>query len=244
MSLQYVLLLMILAGTMIGSVATGKLTVAAAITGGVLGVLVYAGAGFTGIAMVAVFFLMGTLATSWKKGYKERAGLSEMNSSRRNAGQVVANAGVAAICGLLCYFFQQYAFVLRLMMAASLSSAMADTLSSELGNVYGRRFYNILTLQKDTRGLNGVVSLEGTGMGIAGSMVVALVYAIGFGIAWSTFMIIVIAGTTGNLFDSVLGASLERKRYLNNDAVNFLNTAIAAVVALILYIVLLPHQSA
>src|SRR3954452_11012766 len=124
-----------------------KLTIAAALTGGVLGVLVFAGAGFTGIAMVAVFFLFGTIATSWKKGYKERVGLSGINSSKRNAGQVIANAGVAAICGLLCYFFQQYTLLFRLMMAASLSSAIADTLSSEMGNVYGKRFYNILTLQ-------------------------------------------------------------------------------------------------
>ncbi len=238
MNLQYVLLLLILAGAMIASVAAGKLTVAAALTGGVLGMLVYAGAGFTGIAMVAIFFLFGTVATSWKKGYKESSGLSEINSSRRNAGQVIANAGVAAICGLLCYFFQQYVFVLRAMMAASLASAMADTLSSELGNVYGKRFYNILTLRKDTRGLDGVVSLEGTSIGVVGSIVIALVYAIGFGFTWSTFFVIVIAGTFGNLTDSILGASLERKRYLNNDAVNFLNTAIAAIVALMLYILL------
>jgi len=238
MYLQYVLLLVILAGAMIGSVAAKKLTVAAALTGGVLGVLVFAGAGFTGIVMVAIFFLVGTMATSWKKGYKERAGLSEINSSKRNAGQVMANACAAGICGLLCYFLQQYVPVLRIMMAASLSSAMADTLSSELGNVYGKRFYNILTLQKDTRGLNGVVSLEGTAIGIVGSVVIALVYAFGLGFSWSIFLIIIISGTIGNLSDSVLGASLERKCYLNNDAVNFLNTAIAAIAALILYILL------
>jgi len=234
-NLQYVLLLVILAGTMIGSVAAKKLTVAAAITGGALGLLIYAGAGFTGITLVAAFFLLGTLATGWKKGYKESTGLSERNGSRRNAGQVMANAGVAAICGLLCYFFQQYVFVFRLMMAASLSSAMADTLSSELGNVYGKRFYNILTLQKDTRGLNGVVSLEGTAIGVVGSVVIALVYALGFGFSRNTFFIILIAGLAGNLSDSVLGASLERKAYLNNDAVNFFNTAIAALTALVLY---------
>lgn len=235
MNLQYVLLSVILAGAMIASVAAKKLTVAAALTGGVLGVLVYVGAGFTGITLIAVFFLLGTLATSWKKSYKERAGLSEINSSKRNAGQVMANAGVAAICGLLTYYFQENAFVFRLMIAASLSSAMADTLSSELGNVYGKRFYNILTLQKDTRGLNGVISLEGTVIGIIGSIIIALVYAAGFCFAFNTFLMVIIAGTIGNLSDSILGASLERKQYLNNDAVNFLNTAIAALIAYFLY---------
>lgn len=235
MVLQYVWLFVILAGAIIASVAAKKLTVAAALIGGILGLFIYAGAGFTGIALVAVFFMLGTLATSWKKKYKENTGLSEINSSRRNAGQVIANAGVAAICGLLGYFFEEYVFISRLMIAASLSSAIADTLSSELGNVYGKRFYNILTLQKDTRGLNGVVSLEGTGIGVIGSIIIALVYAVGFGFAPNTFLIIVIAGTIGNLFDSILGASLERKQYLNNDAVNFLNTAIAALIAYFLY---------
>ena len=234
-SLQYILLLAILAGAMVASIAAKKLTGAAALTGGALGLFIYAGAGFIGIALVAVFFSFGTLATSWKKRYKENAGLSEENSSKRNAGQVVANAGIAAICGVLGYFFEEYVFVFRLMMAASLSSAMADTLSSELGNVYGKRFYNILTLQKDTRGLNGVVSLEGTAIGIVGSVIIALVYAIGFGFTFNTFITIIIAGTIGNLFDSILGASLERKRYLNNDVVNFLNTAVAALIAYFLY---------
>ncbi|TKK68063.1 DUF92 domain-containing protein [Ilyomonas limi] len=235
MVLQYVWLFVILAGAMITSVAAKKLTVAAALTGGILGLSIYAGAGFTGIALIAVFFMLGTLATSWKKKYKEDAGLSEIDSSRRNAGQVMANAGVAAICGVFGHFFKEYVFIFRLMMSASLSSAMADTLSSELGNVYGKRFYNILTLQKDMRGLNGVVSLEGTVIGIVGSAVIALVYAVGFGFAPNTFLTIIIAGTIGNLCDSVLGASLERKQYLNNDAVNFLNTAIAALVAFSLY---------
>ena len=59
---------------------------------------------------------------------------------------------------------------------------------------------------------------------------IAVIYAIGFG--WDkTFLILIIAGTIGNLSDSVLGAALERKRYLNNDAVNFLNTLIAALAA-------------
>src|SRR5690348_3320712 len=113
MDLQFVLLLIILAGAIIASVAVNKLTVAAAITGGILGLFIYAGAGFTGIALVAVFFLFGTLATSWKKRYKEKAGLSEKNSSKRNAGQVIANAGVAAICSILGYFFEDYVFVFR-----------------------------------------------------------------------------------------------------------------------------------
>jgi uncharacterized membrane protein len=39
-----------------------------------------------------------------------------------------------------------------------------------------------------------------------------------------------LAGTVGNLFDSVLGASLERKKVVGNNLVNFLNTVVAVAV--------------
>ncbi len=207
----------------------------AAFTGGIMGVCVYIGARFTGIAMMGAFFILGTLATSWGIQTKIEKRIAERNKGQRKVSQVIANGGVAAIIGLLIYCFPQHALLLRLMMAASFSSATADTLSSELGNVWGKRFYNILSLKKDTRGLDGVVSLEGTLAGICGSFVIALIFMSRFG--WKVWfcLIILLSGTMGNLSDSVLGAALERKGYLKNDAVNFLNTLIAAVVALVLY---------
>ncbi len=235
MIIQYGLLSLILTGGALLSIKAGKLTVAGASAGILLGWLVFKGAGFTGIAMTATFFLLGTGATSFGKKRKEHQGLSAVNSSKRNAGQVMANAGVAALCGLAGWFYKDHIFIFRLLMAAALSSASADTLSSELGNVWGKKFYNILTLKKDNKGLNGVVSVEGTAIGVAGSIMIATVYSVGFGFAIQTFLIIVAAGTIGNICDSLLGASLERKHYLNNDAVNFLNTFVAALSAFAFY---------
>lgn len=226
---NYWLIISILFICAILSVKAKKLTATAGLTGFITGLLVFAGAAYTGISMVAAFFLLGTSATSWGIRYKQGLGLAEKNKGKRTAGQVIANAGVAAILGLLAAAIPEYAELFRLMMAASLASATADTLSSELGNIYGKKFYNIITFKNDRRGLDGVVSIEGTLTGIAGSICIAIVYAIGFGLN-SSFLLIVIAGTTGNLFDSFLGATLERKNYVGNNAVNFLNTAIAAFV--------------
>ena len=212
------------------SVRAGKLTLAAAATGGALGLLIYLGSGFTGLLLLALFFALGTAASSWRVADKRRLGLAEENRGRRTAGQVVANAGVAGIMGLLAWQLPNYTPLACLMLAGSFAAATADTLASELGNVYGRRYYNILTLRPDARGLNGVVSLEGTLLGLAGTAVLAAAYCAGFG--WSAaFGWLLVAGTAGNLVDSVLGATLERSGLLRNNAVNFINTLTGALVA-------------
>lgn len=235
MMVHYILLFVLLCGMMFLSVYKNKLTLTGALTGGLIGLLIYLGAGFYGIILIGAFFILGTIATSWKISDKQKANIAEKDKGRRNAGQVIANGGVAAIAGLLAYIFPQKAYIFQLMMAASLAAATADTLSSELGMVYGRKFYNILTLKKDQKGLDGVVSIEGTAFGVAGSAVIAMIYAVGFG--WNIAVLwIIIAGTIGNLSDSILGATLERRQYLNNDAVNFLNTGIAALFSLLYYI--------
>nr|WP_277881545.1 DUF92 domain-containing protein [Hymenobacter cyanobacteriorum] len=212
------------------SVRAGKLTMAAACTGGVLGLLIYLGSGFAGLALLALFFALGTAASGWRVADKRRLGLAEENKGRRTAGQVVANAGVAGLLGLLAWQYPPAAPLAGLMLAGSFAAATADTLSSELGNVYGRRYYNILTLRPDARGLNGVVSLEGTALGLAGSAVLAAAYCSSFG--WNgTFGWLLVAGTAGNLMDSVLGATLERRGWLSNNAVNFINTLTGALLA-------------
>ncbi len=224
------LVLLMLGLGMFYSVRAGKLTTAAAGTGGALGLLLYLGSGFTGLALLGLFFGLGTAASGWRVADKRRLGLAEENKGRRTAGQVVANAGVAGLLGLLAWQFPPAAPLARLMLAGSFAAATADTLSSELGNVYGRRYYNILTGRPDTRGLNGVVSLEGTALGLAGTAMLAGAYCLGFG--WGpAFGWLLVAGTAGNLLDSVLGATLERRGWLSNNAVNFINTLTGALVA-------------
>lgn len=236
MLIQYTIVTIVLLSGIVWSIRAHKLTPVGAFTGGVIGLLLFIGAGFTGLAMMTLFFLLGTAATSWKKGVKELRGIAEENKKGRTAGQVIANAGVPALLAGSVLLFPSWTHQSRLMIAAGFASAAADTVSSELGNVYGTRYFNILTGRKDGRGLDGVVSIEGTLFGIAASAAIAVVYAIGFG--WKNFLIIILAGTLGNLLDSVLGATLERRQVLNNDLVNFFNTLAAALAALVLYHIL------
>lgn len=217
------------------SYTTKKLTLAGAITGVIVGLLMYKGAGLTGLLILAAFFISASWATKWQLAKKVAIGAAEENKGRRTTGQVLANGGVAALLGALAWYHPDHAAIIPVMIAGSFSAATADTLSSELGMVYGKRFLNILTFKNDTRGLDGVVSIEGTLIGLVGALLIAAVYSLGFG--WSvSFLWIIIAGFTGNLVDSILDASLERKGLIGNNVVNFLNTAAGAGVCWLLMI--------
>jgi uncharacterized protein (TIGR00297 family) len=206
-------------------IKTRKLTVPAAIVAGIVAELCYLGGGYTALMLLGAFFAMGVLATRHKKQLK--GGESE----QRTVGQVLANGGIAALCCAVAILNKSQIYLI--MAAGSLAAATADTLSSELGMVYGRRFFNILTFKKEARGLDGVISIEGTLIGAMGALIIACLHCSAYGFGRSCW-VIVLAGVTGNVVDSVLGATVERKRIVRNDGVNLLNTLTGAIVAYIL----------
>jgi uncharacterized protein (TIGR00297 family) len=227
---NYIFLFLIGIGVLF-SIIKNKLTVIGALTGGIIAILILYGTGAMNVILLAAYFILSIIATNWKKN--EKLLLKNEQNTRRDAGQVLANGGIAGLCGLAALLFPYHIPIFIFLLAASLSSAIADTLSSELGMVYGKNFVNILSFKKDKKGLDGVISIEGTLIGIAGSLIIALLYSWVTG--WTIYStIIVIAGTIGNIADSLLGASLERKEIIGNNAVNFLNTLIAAITAFLL----------
>lgn len=218
---------------MAASVRKGKLTLSAALTGSLLGIAILAGTGYPGILMLVIFFLLGVGATAHKKTSKMAVGHNAGHPERRTASQVFANGGVAAIVSLLALFDPSHLALYTAIVGGSLASATADTLSSELGMVYGRNFYNILSWKREAKGLDGVVSLEGTVLGALGACCIGMVFGLAYGLD-SRMAFIVLAGIIGNLVDSILGASFERKRYIGNNTVNFLNTTTGALIVFLL----------
>ncbi len=240
MSIDEVLFAFIVASGLIISIFRHKLTRAAAITGALIAIAIYLATGWTGFLCMTAFFIMGTFSTSFQKEKKkEFAGEIKMEE-KRDVFQVFANAGMAALTALFFLFFQSDNFLFIIIIASVFSSAAADTVSSELGMVWGKRFYNITSLRPGQRGQDGVISLEGTLAGVFASVIIAVIYFIFQG--WSIyFLVIIVSGTIGNLSDSLLGATLERKRIIGNNMVNFLNTVIAAITSILFYI-LLPEK--
>jgi uncharacterized protein (TIGR00297 family) len=229
-------LLVLLAGA-VASYRLRKLNAGGSVAAFATGSSIYAGTGYNGLLMLAAFFITATWATSHKKERKAIIEGKRLHPERRNAAQVLANGGVAGLASVLVLVCPQHAPILHLMAAAALSSATADTLSSELGMVYGRRFYDLLSGKRSVAGPDGVISLEGLLIGLGGSVMIAAIAAAGLG-SWLAFFIVLLAGTAGNIADSAAGAILERRGWMSNNGVNLLNTVLAALVALAVGLIL------
>jgi len=210
------------------SLASGKFSAGGVLAGAVVAALIFTGAGIAGLVLLLVFVLFGVLGSAWKYGEKVRLGLAQENQGKRTLTHVLANGATAGLCGLLGWLFPQHDALFTGMVAASLASALADTLSSELGNLYGRRYINIITWKPDRRGLDGVVSLQGTLAGVAGSTLIALTYGV-LHDSYLPAVVVLVSGVTGTIIDSCLGATLQRGGYLNNHTVNLINTFCAAL---------------
>lgn len=218
----------------VGTFFARKLSLMGALTGATIASACYTGGGWRILGCLAAFFVLSVLATRIQAKEKLRTGLAERDGGPRLASQVLANGAVAAICSLAAIVRPDHSVIFLLAAAAAFASATADTLSSEIGNAFGSRYWDLVTLRSGKKGNNGVVSLEGTAAGFAGSLVIALIACTGQ-LSAAGFFSIIFAGNAAGLFDSLLGGTLENRQLLTNDQVNFLNTAFGALTAAILY---------
>ena len=201
----------------------------------VLGVIVWGTLGWRGYLIVMLFFLLGSALTFVGIEQKEAEGIAEERSGVRGAGNVWGSALTATICAIATLFYPPLKQLFVLGYVASFCTKLADTTASEVGKAYGKTTYLITTLKPVTRGTEGAVSLEGTIAGVLASVVLAV-------IAWITGLIsplgivwCVIAAFIATTIESLIGATLEsRFTWLTNDLVNFINTVIGAISAIIL----------
>lgn len=211
---------------------TRRMDAAGAAVGWGLALAIFVGAGAAGLLWLLLFFVLGTSASRYRLEQKEHLGMAEGRRGRRSVANALGNAGVAALGGLVTWVGGVEAMPGAALVAGSLAAATADTLASELGNVWGRRYVHVLTFRPDQRGRDGVVSLEGTLAGAVGAVCLAVAFGASYG--WGGAGGVWLGGVVGNFVDSVLGATLQRRGYLDNHQVNFLGTAGGAAVAYVL----------
>jgi uncharacterized protein (TIGR00297 family) len=180
-------------------------------------------------ALLALFLLTFS-ATRFGRGKKQQLGVAE-DKRGRNAAQVAANLGVAGLGAAAALTHPLPGTCYAVVVAAALSEATADTLASELGEVLGGQPVMVTTRRRVPPGTDGAISLAGTLAGSGGAVLVVLVATLTLGLGVSDAICAGLGAVGGLFVDSLLGATAERRGWLNNDAVNFLSTFAAAVIA-------------
>lgn len=207
--------------------------------GFLLGTAIYFFLDWRGYLLLVAFFVIGSACT--KLGYRKKAAakLAQEKGGRRSMRHALANSGVAAACALFAAV-TAHPGIFAIAFAGAFATAAADTASSEIGQLLGRRTFLITTFRPVPRGTEGAVSLEGTLAGIAASLVIAGIgVAVGLLPLW-TMAVVAVAAFLGTTFESVVGAALEKRELLDNEALNFLNTLVGALFAAAGYALFAP----
>ena len=191
-----------------------------------MGITIIFSAGVHWFILIVLFFVLSIAATRFSKPYKKEIGQYEKTRTAKN---VISNGLVA----FLMAAFGSYYLPLAGGFIGAVATATADTLASEIGVLQEPRL--ITSFKKVPAGTDGAISVLGTSAAIAGAGIIGIASFL-LGIISDPFIAIkisVISGTLGCFIDSILGAVLERRHYINNEHVNLLATICGAIIGIV-----------
>lgn len=209
----------------------GALDGKGATSGALIGIASLFFGGLEAFSVILIFFLSAYVATKVKYGLKLRMGVAQLKMGRRGLWNVLGNGLFPTIFISLRPLIGDLALV---SFSASVSSATSDTLSSEIGVLSKERPRLITTLEKVEVGEDGAISPLGELFGVLGSLLIAGTSWILFGFGLTNFMQVFLSGIIGSHFDSLLGATLQRRGLIDNNGVNFMSTFLAGLLPLLL----------
>jgi uncharacterized protein (TIGR00297 family) len=183
--------------------------------------------------MLLLFFVLGTACTKAGYGRKAALGIAQEKGGRRGARNAFANTSAGVLFAFLAVA-TPHSLAFSLAVVAAFATAASDTVSSEIGQAYGKRHFLVTTFKRVPAGTDGAVSMEGTLAGIAASLVLGGVAA------WTGLIpmvgtgLVAAAAFVGTTLESYLGAAFEQTKQIDNELVNFTNTLAGGLTALAL----------
>ncbi|WP_017325892.1 TIGR00297 family protein [Synechococcus sp. PCC 7336] len=216
------------------------LTRSGTIHAAILGAILWGCLGWPGYAIVAVYFILGTAATKVGMAQKEAQGIAEKRGGARGPENVWGSALTGAVCAIAFAFWPNPLW--KLGFAASFAAKLADTASSEVGKAYGKRTFLITSFKPVPPGSEGAISLEGTLAGWIAAGVLTGLAAVLQVVPPNWWWVCWGAAVLATTIESWMGATIQPLfDWLTNEAINGIQTAIAAAIA-ILGVVLLRTQ--
>jgi uncharacterized protein (TIGR00297 family) len=117
---------------------------------------------------------------------------------------------------------------------AALAEAAADTVSSETGKAFARTARLITSGQIVAAGTDGAISVPGTLAGLMAAAAIGIETCAAGTLNLRLAVAATVSGILGMFLDSLLGATLERRRSMTNNAVNLTSTAFAVLAGILL----------
>ena len=184
----------------------------------IVGLLVYYLGGFSSFLVLVAAYVVMEWGTRYGRSITGKA------HETRSIGNIAGNTFPALIALALNPGMLNAGFF------GGLAAAMADTLSTEIGSLSGKRPVLITTFKEVEVGTDGGITLQGLVAGACGGLLmgVAFYFLSGKILALPLFAFV---GLVGSMADSVLGAVFERRGILNNTHVNFLASAVGVALA-------------
>jgi uncharacterized protein (TIGR00297 family) len=207
-------------------------TVSGAAAGFLVTLVLFVADGPSMFGAVLLVFVLTYVATRFGRSRKQSRAIAERPSGR-DAAQVLANIGCAALAAACAYLFPWRTSMLAGSIAA-LAEAASDTVSSEVGKGTVKNARMITSGQIVPPGTDGAISMPGTLAGILAAALIGLeAFAAGI-LTLRTAAIASISGILGMFLDSLIGATLERRGWLTNNAVNLISTGFSVLAAILL----------
>jgi uncharacterized protein (TIGR00297 family) len=231
------------------------LSTSGAVAGVGLGTIAIAAGWTWGALLLSLFASVALLSRIGGEEKARRVGSIVEKGGERDAVQIIANGAIftiAALGSLIAPATAWYSIA-----AGALAFSAADTWATEIGTLSSAQPYSIISGRHVPVGTSGGISLPGTIAAIAGALFVATEAKFA---AWPvSFTGVLLGGIFAALADSLLGATLQERRWcercgkptertthdcgtttringglrgLDNDAVNAACSLIGALIAL------------